>query len=97
VLHRSYFLTLLVNVFSRRFVADELLTCDGMLALREPLEVFLADGAAQSPLLGEFPMPFPAYLVAFCVVILASVAELLRVVCLRLACTQGIGNGQHVC
>src|SRR2546425_4634018 len=40
-------------------------------------------------------MPFAAYLVALCVVVLARVSELFRVIRLRLACAQGIGDGQH--
>src|ERR1700680_1752517 len=43
VLHRAYFLAACAYVFTRRLVADELLTSDWLLAFREPLEVFLAD------------------------------------------------------
>ena len=77
-------------------MADELLTSDRVLAFREPLEVFLADLAVQSPLLGEPSVPLAAYLVPLRVVVLAGVAELFRVIRLCLARAQRIGDGQHV-
>src|SRR5208283_3754929 len=40
-------------------------------------------------------MPFAMNLVRLCVIVLARIAKLFRVVCLRLACTKGIGYGQH--
>jgi len=71
-------------------VADELLTRGRVLGFREPLEVFFSDFAAQSPLLGQSSVPFASYLVALCVVVLAGVAELLRVIRLGLACVRGL-------
>ena len=75
--HRSYFLAVFVYVFSRRLVANELLTSDRVLAFREPLEVLLADLAAQSPLFGKSSVPLAMYLVAFRVVVLAGIRRTL--------------------
>src|SRR5215469_8317327 len=95
VLHRSYFLAVVVHIFPCGFVADELLACDRMLAFGEPLKVLLMHFTLEPPLLGKSPVPLAVYLVALRVIVLAGVRELFGVIRLGLACTQGIRDGQH--
>ena len=93
VLDRTYLLTVPVYVFPRCLMAHKLPTSCRVLAFREPLEVFLVYFSAQSPLLGKPAVPFAAYQVALRVIVLAGVGELFRVIRLRLARAQGIGDG----
>ncbi len=66
-------------------MADELLTRDRMLALGEPLEVFLPDLATETPLTGELSMPRAANQLAFAVVVLARVLKFVGVIAARLS------------
>ena len=43
VFHRARLVAVLIDVFSRRLVPDELFAGDRVLALRQTLEVFLAN------------------------------------------------------
>ena len=56
--HRAYFFPAPVHVLSGRLVADELFAHDRVLSFGKPLKVLFTNLAAQSPLLGEFAMPF---------------------------------------
>ena len=58
--------------------------------------MILADLSFEAPLLRKPSMPLAAYLVALRVIVFAGVAELFRVIRLRLARTQRFGDGQHV-
>ena len=85
--HRACLMAALIHVFSRRLVPDELRAGHRMLTLSETPEMLFANLTMQSPLLGKPSMPFAMNLVRFGVVVLAGIAKLFRVVCLRLACT----------
>ena len=49
----------------------------------------------QAVLRGELAVPFAFNLVALFPIILLGGSELLRVICLRLASAERLGNGQH--
>src|SRR5437660_11480146 len=93
VLHRTYLPTVPVYVFPRCLMAHQLLATHRVLAFREPLEMFLMNFSAQSPLHGEPAVPFTAYLVALRVVVFSRVGKLRRMIRLGLARTQWIGDG----
>ena len=96
VLHRLDRIALLVHIFPRRLVANQLLSGNRMLAVAEPSKLFLLHSTTQPPFLGQFPMPLAVYPVAFAVVVLLRVAELLLMIGTGLTCTERLGNGQHV-
>ena len=76
-------------------MADELLAGDRMLALGQPLELVFADLADEAPPLRELAVPDAANLIAFGVVVLARVLELLGVVAPRLSRAQRLGDREH--
>src|SRR5271157_229685 len=96
VLHRLDRTALLVHIFTRRLIADQLLSGNRMLAVTEPLKLFLLHRPVQPPFLGQFSVPLAAYSLAFAVVILLCVAELLLMVRTSLTCAERLGNGEHV-
>ena len=67
----------------------------GWLPVGQPMEVLLLHVAREPPLPRELAVPLAANLVALRVVVLAGVAELLRVVRADLRGTQGLGDGEH--
>src|SRR5581483_10721365 len=84
VFHRLYFLAALVHVLHRRAVLHQLLPGERMLAVRESRKVLLVHFAAQAPLVRKASVPLALHAVAFRVVVIARVRELLFVVRLRL-------------
>src|SRR5208283_907265 len=96
VLHRPDRVALLVHVFPRRLVANQLLSGNRMLTFAEPSKLFLLHRTTQPPLLGQSPAPLAAYPFAFAVVVFLCAAELLLVVRTSLTCTERLGNGKHV-
>src|SRR5271157_887577 len=96
VLHRLDRTALLVHIFPRRLITNQLLASNRVLAIAEPSKVLLLHRAVQPPFLGQFSVPLAAYPLAFAVVILLCVAELLLMVRTSLTCTERFGNSQHV-
>src|SRR5208282_1585084 len=67
-----------------------------MLAVAETPKLFLLDATTQAPLLGQFPLPLTANPVAFGVVILLCVTELLLMISVGLSGTERLGYRYHV-
>src|SRR6266513_2894141 len=80
VLHRTYLPAVPVYVFPRCLMAHQLLAGHRVLAFREPLEMFLMNFSAQSPLPGEPAVPCSAYVVTLRAVVFSRVGKLRRVI-----------------
>ena len=76
-------------------MADEGLVGQRVPAVRQPLEVLLADLSSQSPLLGELAVPLTGDPIAGRVVVVAGAAELFRVTGARLRGAQRLRDGEH--
>src|SRR5580700_3335629 len=96
VLHRLDCIAVLVHIFSRRLIANQLLAGNRLMAITEPPKLFLLYSTTQSPFLGQLPVPPAAYPVAFAVVVLLRVAELLLMIGVGLTCTERLGNSEHI-
>jgi len=66
-----------------------------MIALGRPLELRFADLSSQSPPFRKPPLPLAADNAVLLVIDLSGAGEFLRMVRLRLACTQRLGVCQH--
>src|SRR3984957_17701479 len=96
VRHRLDCFAVLVHIFPRRLIANQLLAGSGMLAIAEAPILFLLHATTQSPFLGQLSVPLAPYAVAFAVVVLLRVAELLLMIGTGLTCTERLGNSKHV-
>src|SRR5690348_3272194 len=95
MLHRSDVLVVLVGVFARRLVPDQLSASDRVLAFAQPLELFFGYLAVKAPLLGKFAVPLAANFTSLRVIRLLGVRELLGVIRLSLTGTERLGNRKH--
>jgi hypothetical protein len=95
MLHRRHGLAASIFCLAGRLVADELLACDRMLTLGEPLELVFADLRDEAPPPRELPVPDAANLIAFRVVVLARVLEFIRVIATRLVRAQRLRDREH--
>src|ERR1700732_1090664 len=87
---------MLVHIFPRRLIANQLLAGNRMLAIAEPPKLFLLYSTTQSPFLGQLSVPLAPYPVAFAVIVFLRVAKLLLMISTCLTCTERLGNGKHV-
>ncbi len=78
-----------------RLYSHELITGEWMLPLGETCELRFVDRAGESPLRRQPPIPLAKDLLAFAVVVLARVAELLAMIPLRLSGAQRLRHRHH--
>ena len=93
--HRLHDLATLVGIRAGRLVVDEELGGEGMLAVREPLELLLVHVAGQPPQFRQLAVPVSVDLLARRVVIVAAVTEFLCVIRVHLRGAQGLRDRQH--
>ena len=86
-----------VGLQMRRLRLHQQLAGQRMLPLREPGELLLADLAGEPPRGRQAAIPLATNLVPLGVVVLARVAELLRVIALRLPGAERLRHRHHGC
>ena len=95
MLYRRNGLAALGLILLNLTMADELLARFRVFALGKLAEILRQNCIMQAVLRGELAVPFAFNLVALFPIILLGRSELFRVICLRLASAERLGNGQH--
>src|SRR5580698_10172836 len=95
VFHRAHRLAASINVLTLGLMAHKLFARQRMLPVSKSPEVLFTHFTLQTPFCGELAVPLAANAVSLGVVVLLGIRELLFVIGLGLAGSQGFGNGQY--
>src|ERR1035437_8687525 len=95
MLHRLDGCSFCVGVLLPGAMANQLFTGMRVLAFTQPRKVLRVDCSGKPVLRGHLPLPFSENRIALLPVILLGRHEFFGVIRLRLAGTEGLGDGEH--